>query len=85
MTTLLDMPKAGVVETTTGEREAALGRAVADLTTQGWRVESKPDYRAVIVGHNKFREVLVRRQLGIRSRRELVEVDKRGNVSIRPA
>jgi hypothetical protein len=86
MTTVRDMPEAGVIETaksTDDERKAALERAVADLTAHGRRVESKPDYQAVLVGHNEFRVALVRRQWGIRPRRELVEVDKRGDISIR--
>jgi hypothetical protein len=85
MTTVQDIPEAGARETTrsTDERKAALERAVADLTAHGRRLESKPDYQAVLVGHNKYRAVLVRRQWGFRDRRELVEVDKQGEVSIR--
>jgi hypothetical protein len=40
--------------------------------SQGRRVEAQGDYRAV----------LVRRQWGVLDRRELVEVDEFGNISI---
>jgi len=84
MTTVQDMPAAGATETkSTDERKAVLERAVANLTAEGHRVESKPDYNAVLVGHNEFRVVLVQRQWGIRKRHEVVEVDKQGKISLR--
>ena len=64
-------------------REAVLARAVAQQGAEGWQPETKPDVERVLVGHNRFRRTLVRRQWGIRNLRELVEVDKRGTVSIR--
>jgi hypothetical protein len=64
-------------------REEALDRAVAELAADGWELETKPDVERVLVGHNRFRRILVRRQWGIRNLRELVEVDKRGTVSTR--
>ena len=64
-------------------RETALDRAVADLAAEGWNLETKPDVERVLVGHNRFRRILVRRQWGIRELRQLVEVDKRGAVSTR--
>jgi hypothetical protein len=84
MKTVLDMPNADVITTTPSSevRKAALGRAVTDLTAQGRRV-AKPDYQAVLVGHDDFRVALVRRQWGIRDHLELVEVDEQGNLSIR--
>lgn len=64
-------------------RETVLAQAVTEQAGQGWALETKRDVERVLVGHNKFRRVLVRRQWGIRNVRELVEVDKHGNVSIR--
>jgi hypothetical protein len=64
-------------------REAALDRAVAELAAEGWEPETKPDVERVLVGHNRFRRILVRRQLHVRNVFQLVEVDKRGTVSIR--
>ena len=64
-------------------RQAALDRAVAKLAAEGWELETKPDVVQVLVGHDRFRRILVRRQWGIRNLRELVEVDKRGTVSTR--
>jgi len=64
-------------------REAVLERALAEQAAEGWEPDTKPDVERVLVGHNKFRRILVRRQWGIRSLRELVEVDKRGTVSVR--
>jgi hypothetical protein len=64
-------------------REAVLDRAVAEQAAEGWAPETKPDVERVLVGHNRFRRILVRRQWGIRNLRELVEVDKRGAVAIR--
>jgi hypothetical protein len=64
-------------------REAALDRAVAELAAEGWELETKPDVERVLVGHNRFRRILVRRKWGFRNLRELVEVDKRGAVSTR--
>ena len=83
MTTMQDIPAVGATEITTDERKVALDRTVSKLKSEGHRVESKPDINAVLVGHNEFRVLLVRRQWGIRNRHELVEVDKRGNISIR--
>ena len=62
-------------------REAALDRAVAELAAEGWRPETKSDIERVLIGHNRFRRILVRRQWGIRSLCQLVEVDKHGNVA----
>jgi len=64
-------------------REAALERAVAELAAEGWELNTKPDIERVLVGHNRFRRILVRRQWGIRNIRELVDVDNRGAVSTR--
>jgi hypothetical protein len=64
-------------------RLAALERAVAEQTAEGWEPERKPDVERVLVGHSKFRRTLVRRQCGFRTIRELVDIDERGNVSIR--
>lgn len=85
MTTVQERPEAAVLETTqsTEQRKAALASAVEKLTAEGWTVESRPDYQRVLVGHNEFRVALVRRRLGIHDRRELVEVDKEGRVSVR--
>jgi hypothetical protein len=65
------------------ERLALLSQAVAEETEHGWKVDADSDYRAVLAGHNRFRTVLARRRLGIRSRHKLVDVDKRGKVSIK--
>ena len=64
-------------------REAALDRALAELAAEGWELETKPDVERVLVGHNRFRRILVRRKWGFRNVRELVEVDKRGTISTR--
>jgi hypothetical protein len=56
----------------TEERKALLARQVQNSVAQGRRVESQGDFRAV----------LVRRQWGMREKREVVEVDEYGNVSI---
>jgi hypothetical protein len=79
-----DAPVVGQTPISAEVREAALDRAVADLATEGWELDTKPDIERVLVGHNRFRRILVRRQWGIRTIRELVEVDNRGTVSIRP-
>jgi hypothetical protein len=63
-------------------RETILERAVAERAAEGWALETKPDIERVLVGHNTFRRVLVRRQWG-RHVHELVEVDKEGSVSTR--
>ena len=78
-----DAPVVGQTPISTEVREEALDRAVAELAAEGWKLETKPDVKQVLVGQNRFRRVLVRRQWGIRSLRELVEVDKRGTVSTR--
>lgn len=86
MSVLQEIREAPVVgETPISEevREEALDRAVAELAADGWELETKPDVERVLVGHNRFRRILVRRQWGIRNLRELVEVDKRGTVSTR--
>ena len=72
------------VSLTSEERHTKLDRAVADLAPKGWTREAKTDYERVLVGHNEFRQLLVRRQWGIRNQRELIEVDREGNISIRP-
>lgn len=64
-------------------RETVLDQAVAEQAAEGWALETNPDVEQVLVGHNKFRRVLVRRQWGIRTVRELVDVDKQGSISIR--
>lgn len=64
-------------------RETVLDEAVAEQAAEGWALETNPDVEQVLVGHNKFRRVLVRRQWGIRTVRELVDVDKQGSISIR--
>lgn len=81
MTAVQDIPTREV-EKSPDERRAALARAVADLTARGHTVESRPDYQRVLIGHNPFREVLVHRQFG-RRRYELLDVDKKGEVSVR--
>ena len=65
-------------------RREALERAVEHLAACGWRPETKPDNVRVLVGHNEFRRLLVQRQWGLRNRRELVEVDKDGEIATRP-
>ena len=64
-------------------RKTVLDRAVAEQAAEGWALETNPDVEQVLVGHNKFRRALVRRQWGIRTVRDLVDVDKQGNISIR--
>ena len=78
-----DAPVVGQTPISAEVREAALDRAVAELATEGWELDMKPDVKRVLVGHNRFRRILVRRQWGIRNLRELVEVDNRGTVSVR--
>jgi hypothetical protein len=75
MTTVQDESKS------TDELKAALTSAVADLEAHGRVAETRPDYERVLVGHDEFRRLLVRRQWGIRRRHELVEVDKKGKIS----
>ena len=78
-----DAPVIGQTPISAEVREAALDRAVAKLAAEGWELETKPDVEQVLVGHDRFRRILVRRQWSIRNLRELVEVDKRGTVSTR--
>ena len=59
-------------------RQTVLDRALAEQTAQGWKPDMKADIERVLVGHKKFRRVLVRRQWHVRNLRELVEVDKHG-------
>jgi len=54
------------------ERKALLDRHIQMSVVQGRRVESQSDYRAV----------LVRKRWGVLERREILEVDEYGNVSI---
>lgn len=54
------------------ERKALLARQIQTSVAQGRRVESQGDFRAV----------LVRKQWGMIDRREVIEVDEYGNVSI---
>ncbi|HYX75771.1 MAG TPA: hypothetical protein VE757_01220, partial [Gaiellaceae bacterium] len=53
-------------------RRATLERAVADLKTQGWHRDLKRDNERVLVGHNQFRQLLVKSRRPLGSRRELV-------------
>ena len=78
-----DAPVVGQTPISAEVREATLERAVAELAADGWELDTKPDIERVLVGHNMFRRILVRRQWGIRNIRELVDVDKRGAVSTR--
>ena len=78
-----DAPVVGQTPISAEVREAALDRAVAELAAEGWELDTKPDIERVLVGHNRFRRILVRRQWGIRNIRELVDVDKRGAVFTR--
>ena len=78
-----DAPVVGQTPISVEVREEALDRAVAELAAEGWKLETKPNVEQVLVGQNRFRRVLVRRQWGIRSLRELVEVDKRRTVFTR--
>jgi hypothetical protein len=78
-----DAPVVGETPISAEVREAALDRAVAELAAEGWELDTKTDIERVLVGHNRFRRILVRRQWGIHNLRQLVEVDKRGTVSIR--
>ena len=86
MATVQDIPRTETVEEATSPdaRKAALEDAVAELAAQGWKREAKRDYERVLVGHNGFRVVMVRRQWGFRDRRVLVDVDRQGVVSTRP-
>ena len=86
MSAVQELHQAPVVDdvaVSTEVREAALERAVAELVAEGWEPETKQDVERVLVGNNRFRRLLVRRQLHIRSLRQMVEVDKRGIVSTR--
>ena len=86
MSTLLETKASAVRDETpisSEVREAVLERVLAEQAAEGWEPETKSDNERVLVGHNKFRRILVRRQWGLRSIRELVDVDKRGTVSIR--
>jgi hypothetical protein len=78
-----DAPVVGTTPISAEVREAALDRAVAELFAEGWELETNPDVDRVLIGHNRFRRSLVRRKWHVRNIRELVEVDKRGAVSIR--
>jgi hypothetical protein len=78
-----EAPVLGKTPVSAEVRVAVLDRAVAEQAAEGWEPERKPDVQRVLVGRNTFRRILVRRQWGIRNLRELVEVDKRGTVSIR--
>jgi hypothetical protein len=78
-----DAPVVGQTPISAEVREAALERAVAELAAEGWKPDTKPDIQRVLVGHNRFRRILVRRQWGIHNIRELIDVDKRGGVSAR--
>lgn len=78
-----DAPVVGQTPISAEVREAALDRAVAELAAEGWELDTKSDVERVLVGHNRFRRILVRRQWGVRKLREMVEVDKRGTVSTR--
>ena len=84
MTTALETPTTVVagVPVPAEVRHAALDRAVAELARKGWTLETKPDYKSVLVGNNEFRQLMTRRQWGIKHQRELVDVDKHGNISI---
>lgn len=64
-------------------RQAVLDRAFAEQTAEGWEPDTKADVERVLVGHNRFRRVLIRRQWGVRNMRELIEVDRHGKLSIR--
>jgi hypothetical protein len=77
-----DAPVAGTAPVSSEVRAAILERAVAEQTAEGWEPDTKPDVQRVLVGYHKFRQILVRRQWGFRNVRELVDVDKRGRVSI---
>jgi hypothetical protein len=76
-------PVVGDLSASDESRAAALDRAVAELAAEGWEPETKPDVERVLIGHNRFRRILVRRQLHVRSVFKLVEVDKQGAVSTR--
>jgi hypothetical protein len=78
-----ETPVLGKTPVSAEVRQAALNRAVAEQAAGGWMPETNPEVERVLVGRNKFRRILVRRQWKIRSLRELVDVDKRGAVSIR--
>jgi hypothetical protein len=58
---------------TADERKALLARQLQTLLVQGRYVESQSDFRAVL-GHKAM--------MGMRRKREVVEVDEYGNVSI---
>ena len=62
-------------------RQAALDNAVSERAAEGWALEQHDDYERVLVGHNQFRRLLLKRR-GPLKRRELVEVDKRGEITI---
>ena len=63
-------------------RHTALDRAVADLEAEGWHRDPKRDNERVLVGRNEFRRLLVKARRPIGTRRELVEVDRYGRISI---
>ena len=66
----------------TETRHTTLDRAVAELEADGWHRDSKRDNERVLVGRNEFRRLLVKERRPLGTMRELVEVDKRGTVSI---
>ena len=85
MSTTLDITRdPALYETPVSEevRQAVLDRALAEETAEGWHPDTKSDIERVLVGHNRFRRVLVRRQWHVRNLRELVEVDRHGDLSI---
>ena len=85
MSALLETRESVVLDETPASaevREAALEGALAKEVAEGWEPETKPDIERVLIGHNKFRRILVRRRWGMRTIHELVDVDRRGIVSI---
>lgn len=62
-------------------RSAALDHFVAELMQQGWVSETKPDNERVLVGRNEFRRLLVQRRW-IRDRREVVDIDVHGQITV---
>lgn len=54
------------------ERKALLARQIQNSVAQGRRVESQGDFRAVVIY----------KQWGLLDKREVLEVDEYGNVSI---
>jgi hypothetical protein len=63
-------------------RRETLDHAVADLEAEGWQRDPKRDNERVLVGHNEFRRLLVKRRRPLGTQRELVEVDRLGRVSV---